>query len=754
MGSINIIFKNDNTPFFMEHFPNNDLNNQEGLELLFQRIINKNIIAFENLDFKASIPLNRFSQKSKKFQITISHENSLTLSNLLFHIFWKYSEQIDNIEQLPNINKLKSSFNIRKRLNESQEVSTAELIELHKKGKLFIKEYYNSSKENLLVKLWKNTNKHIGFIKYVQKHESEEEFFRLCLKLCNSQGHKIFLEQRLSLLKDNYYFIKHYKDNPKILVDICEYTLNSSIKLGEKCEILNNICDFIKKHKITIPSAIIGNKIAQSLIRSLQNHRYNDKLKITLLKVVRIIKPATTESGWLTIKLALFPEQMIKSKIDSIPKLLAYHQHYNNLGLDDFIDKFNIDEEFFINNKDTLYSNIRNINLSHKFSNRLFTKLLEMGLNPPLEDLYQIIKSNKNLLNDSTFIDWYYSSVKKNPTIHRTYLMKSNRRYSFLFQKFSSPYWFVNNGVLDFSPWTGNKQFDLLEIKYSKAFEYGSPENMFKERNIKHKSVKKAIYENLWDDMECSLNTNMLNNLLSLQRIADFDEQKLLPLINSPNVIEIPIDSSKTIMERFNISKDKYLNTLLKTQELFIAKCIAPSQLEHFMVDTCRMLNELDTILSEDRDSRKLFVQEGLSKIKKDYKDFKELHDMVARLSTKVGQEDFELFQDDIAEFNGDTFKEGETTYEILVPKTNHELIDAGERLHICVGGGYYAKQVRSGNMLIFLVKKENELVACIELDKNRKIRQSKSHHNSQFREIFSQVGKHPLVTQPKNKIA
>lgn len=52
--------------------------------------------------------------------------------------------------------------------------------------------------------------------------------------------------------------------------------------------------------------------------------------------------------------------------------------------------------------------------------------------------------------------------------------------------------------------------------------------------------------------------------------------------------------------------------------------------------------------------------------------------------------------------------------YEFSLPKETHELVDVGAQLHNCVAS--YANRVLGGNVAIITVKKDNKLIACIEV--------------------------------------
>lgn len=108
---------------------------------------------------------------------------------------------------------------------------------------------------------------------------------------------------------------------------------------------------------------------------------------------------------------------------------------------------------------------------------------------------------------------------------------------------------------------------------------------------------------------------------------------------------------------------------------------------------------------------------------------FEELTSLLANLYNFSCQEDFKLPQERILYLEGKKV----LGLEVHVPKTNYELIELGNSLHICVGEGYYANLVRNKNSFIIILRNKERSVYCVELDRRSlEVKQAKSFFNDE----------------------
>ena len=721
--------------YMQSHIHNYGMTQEEAFkQLVLGVIVNSNLVSPDNL--KCS-----YNYSGDFLEINLGHENSLTISNLLFNLYVKHQSKLIEKEKLPNFKKLDTSFKIKMKLDRSEHITSEDLIKAYKEDNLFIQEYFNSSKENIVYKLWKNNTKYQGFVEYIAKEVGEEEFSRLCQKFYRPVGSKVFQNKRFKLLKNNPYFINVFKEDNEILTSMIANIISSGQGWHEKEEMLDNIVFFIKENKLSLNADVIKIIFLENNKKSTVNQ---PKIKQLLLDLIKITKPKFSKREMTKVKLSLFPKRMLKKPIESVEMLSIYHDFFNGWGLDQLLKTVNISEDFVDKHLEEIYSKIVSKLDRQNFSLSLFTLLLEKGLEPPIEDLYRIMRSNSSLLREESFLNWYFDTVLKNKKEHSKYLLKHFRQENMYFQKFPSPYWFLNNGVISFDSWSGGKLFDIKELKYSKALELGSPEAFFKYANIKTKPVKKAIYRKLWDNRD-RLNTALLDNILQIRMVHEFNEQKLLPFIEANYTKGVPVESLKFLKEYFKMSDDRFLNTLLRNDDSRSGR-----DFERFMVDTVQMIKTLENLKSASDNTESIkFINDGINKIKKDFKTFNNLHDMISRLATKAKQENFELGQREIIEHDKESFKYQDKIYHINIPKTNHELIEVGESLDICVGGGHYAQEIIKGNIFIFTIKENDKTIGCVEIDKSRRVRQARSFYNQTLPLLQGLKDiNHPLVTK------
>lgn len=111
-------------------------------------------------------------------------------------------------------------------------------------------------------------------------------------------------------------------------------------------------------------------------------------------------------------------------------------------------------------------------------------------------------------------------------------------------------------------------------------------------------------------------------------------------------------------------------------------------------------------------------------------KTIKELHDFLATFTRRLMKPDFELKH----------FKEAYKVngliingYTIVLPKTYHELIEWGNKMHNCIAS--YAQRCGKETQILGLLNKTGELVANIEIRK-KTVQQFYGDHNSPFKDM------------------
>lgn len=158
-----------------------------------------------------------------------------------------------------------------------------------------------------------------------------------------------------------------------------------------------------------------------------------------------------------------------------------------------------------------------------------------------------------------------------------------------------------------------------------------------------------------------------------------------------------------------------------------ILKLIANITKEDVLVlrDTIDMM---DIVYSHNLKSPK---DQQVKRLIKKPKKIKELHDFLTVITSQIKQRNFSLkeFQDDLNELEKSV--DVVLGLSIKVPKMNYDLIEIGQKLNICVGGGSYAEKINSQKCLIFTVFKKGILSYCIEVTpRTYKLIQAKASFN------------------------
>jgi hypothetical protein len=106
--------------------------------------------------------------------------------------------------------------------------------------------------------------------------------------------------------------------------------------------------------------------------------------------------------------------------------------------------------------------------------------------------------------------------------------------------------------------------------------------------------------------------------------------------------------------------------------------------------------------------------------------NIQEVHDHISLLYRRSKTEDFDLKpSEEVLALDGVSVED----LEIVVPKTNHELLDWGSRMNNCIGS--YGNQFKFGSCILFGIKKNGELTYNIEI-RNKNIAQFRGKRNSE----------------------
>lgn len=260
-------------------------------------------------------------------------------------------------------------------------------------------------------------------------------------------------------------------------------------------------------------------------------------------------------------------------------------------------------------------------------------------------------------------------------------------------------------GHVEYLPWA--REYESFQDALSSVF--GSVTSNF----------SKKIFEKIYE-VEGRPNTKFINFFKLLKSIRpDIDKDNLINMI--PNKWDFdyntaPVDDLIMILKYYN---DKRLVKLLEGELLE----------RHYIYDSARTLQQISEEV--DGDGNRIISEEEI----KDFlpskpKNIKEIHDAFIKISRKIEQSNYVLNQNNISHID----KQKIDDYLIWVPQFNHDLIEIGNAMNICVGNGWYGKRVKEKEINIIVLKKGDRNCVCFEYT-NGKIAQSKMHSNAAFQD-------------------
>lgn len=702
--------------------------------------------------------------ESLDFVISYTTGSQRRLDQFLFNLYEKLNDYVDKLN-IPKIDTCIHSFKVKEKLIknlEGDELSKfkKELSLLLKNDKVFYNVYYNTKKENLIYRLWKNNYKYQSIVENLLNKLDDEEQIELLIKFMNPMGFKILLDKRFNILKENNSFINMLFDNYLIFKMVSNAIVNNSLKNKEKEEIYNNAFYLIKKYKKGLVWPL-DNNCVEEILKGSNSLNYRMSL-LRLLTQMNVKK-----EDLIAIKIAFFNRKAENLNIKTIEKFLAYEKYMFKYQYDrykkelfkiDFLK--NISQENLNILKDYILSNgITKISRKGKRTRKfLYYFLLDKNIKfTPCEEI-QFIYQNKNIIQDDNYIEYFKDKIKNDELFREEFKKEylSENGWMFIHEintlNKSLLYFLFNEKVIDFSYIIGNRMFNFesIPMEYPFILDFKSLESFFLKYNIKNKKVRKEIYSKIWRDDTSFFDNGILNRIVAIKEVnPNYDEQKLFSLIDNFYILNqnYVIELVYLLNEVLKFRMDKIVNYMIKSNT-FIKEANEQSNGEIFrtfrsntwqpyanfeseMEDLCQMLHivkmkkEDETLTVEQKE----FLSEALLNLKKaKNKNLHIIHDKVSNLLTKLNQVNYKLNQEELAsEYDGLKYEQ----LTIKVPLMNYDLIDLGENLNICVGNGYYSKKVLNKESKIIYLLKNDEINACLEFNSNNmRCIQARGLHN------------------------
>lgn len=243
-----------------------------------------------------------------------------------------------------------------------------------------------------------------------------------------------------------------------------------------------------------------------------------------------------------------------------------------------------------------------------------------------------------------------------------------------------------------------------------------------KDLGIVNKSLVKAVYSKIFRKQGkiVKINEPLVNCLVMLNKI---NPQLLVPLVNSweDGSQFVDIIKSKIRGRDWSVVALLEIYSQRRVVQLFINEIKKPSVQEIEFQDTLIQSITLINLCKEFSFNPKDYFTEKPQ-------SFHQIHETLWREISKLKNQNIKLhsfYPPEIISLNGKTLED----FTIEIPEDSHRLIEVGQYMSICVGGGNYRDKIVNQTSFIILLLREGKLEFCIEVA-NGRIIQFKGHKN------------------------
>ena len=277
---------------------------------------------------------------------------------------------------------------------------------------------------------------------------------------------------------------------------------------------------------------------------------------------------------------------------------------------------------------------------------------------------------------------------------------------------------------------TNFKEFKFKDLKYRQDFI--RLENLFRPLVVKNLKVKnKRVQKYFNKEIEGRPVINPTKHkfirkfYIAKQWCKNNDEQHLLKLTSSNNLEE---DRMLGVGRDFLFAARAA--DILPYSIPRLIKMINNTKYIFLISDTVKMYELVISKMSFDNNQdlnnlAKVFLE----KMPKKPQDFKVVHDYLQEVCSELNDTNFNLNQKEILNLENKSYK----TYKVIIPKTNIDLKELGSKLDICVGNGLFGERVLSKEIYIISLYDDKEPVACISLDSQLRVIESRGKRNILF---------------------
>lgn len=223
--------------------------------------------------------------------------------------------------------------------------------------------------------------------------------------------------------------------------------------------------------------------------------------------------------------------------------------------------------------------------------------------------------------------------------------------------------------------------------------------------NFNTKSTRKMLYENIFNKRTKSINYQLVKLLILLKK-TNFSHDAIINFVNRfRDVVKIDYDSMDILVHMINSIKKSFSE---KKVLLLLGDYFKDKISDHILSDISPML---------------LLVRGTNINFDTRCKNFNELHDKLVVAIRKVKQQNCLFKQQEEFQAKLNPYKQelnhNLKKFDLIshIPLYNHDLIDVGQYLSICVGSGTYCEKILNNSLYIMLLKDYNGFVKyCISI--------------------------------------
>lgn len=435
--------------------------------------------------------------------------------------------------------------------------------------------------------------------------------------------------------------------------------------------------------------------------------------------------PSTRNKILRELLVAFYDKKVIKYFVDDLADLARAYPHTHLLDSLDFCPV-----DFDIYDPQILIGQFKKLNLSLK-SKKLISELVEsvdLGSYDNLcihkEGMETLLKILKLEPFNYLYVDYNYlkaiTNLVKNKETSEfkivANLLKEGKAYKENYLKTTAAFLASNLGLKVLLRKSNEMEPYLLKVLRDSQSEKCLAKAIL---NTTSAFAQKVLFtEIIYKDTFNYSKLFWLSNLLK----SGFNYDLVIRFITTNELVnyasELPEDFLKNLKHFF--SEERIFSLIMESQK--------KRNLETYIKDTAYSLNFL-----LESDLKEL----ALSKIKNS-KNLIDLHNKVSDVVKFLSQDNFKLNQDLVHGLSGQKVKD----YEIFIPQSNHDLIELGKTLHICVGDGQYGELIKKKRIFIIALKNaQGRYSHCVEVDRGSlNVKQSKTYHNKEMGPVLVSI--------------